>query len=308
LGVMIVGYIVVFVGFAVGLRNIVDGFHIKEELKWTAVIGLAAVVPWYIFNINDSEPKRINDNIFPFSTLALITAVAFAFFASTVWPLYRSIWQPPILEDLNIPDSVTTLRGILSTPLGVDSFKRFLTKEFSVENILFYLEVEDYRKKKIALMEEGSEAEQLQLVGEAQRIYSKYIGTDSPFQVNLPSLVVQELQNNLKKQFNSTKDSGADRGIGRVGTMSPKGSDASATIGAMPSLSGQSVLGDDGSTSSYLIPMVPTVFDPAQKNIFHLMETDSCPRYFRSELYKEFVNQVTEKKEKKKVLDEMNII
>jgi len=256
------------------------------------------VIPWYIFNINDSEPKRINDNIFPFSTLALITAVAFAFFASTVWPLYRSIWQPPILEDLNIPDSVTTLRGILSTPLGVDSFKRFLTKEFSVENILFYLEVEEYRKKKIALMEEGTEAEQLQLVGEAQGIYSKYIGADSPFQVNLPSLVVADLQNNLKRQFNSTKDSTADRAATRVGTTlaSPKASTDGNPVN------------DDGATSSYSTPAVPTVFDPAQKNIFHLMETDSCPRYFRSELYKEFVNQVTEKKEKIKVLGDLDII
>jgi len=298
-------YICVFLGFAYGLRDVVDGFHIKEELKYTAVIGILAVIPWYVFNINDSAPKKINDNIFPFSTLALITAVAFAFFASTVWPLYRSIWQPPILEDLNIPDSVTTLRGILSTPLGIESFKRFLTKEFSVENILFYLECEDYRKKKITLMEEGNEAEtQLQLVGEAQRIYSKYIGTDSPFQVNLPSLLVAELQANLKRQFTATKDSSADRAAAmRVATLSPKSSGADGGIGSLASANS-----DDGSTSSYNAPAVPTVFDPAQKNIFHLMETDSCPRYFRSDLYKEFVAQVTEKKEKKKVLDEFNIL
>jgi len=299
LTVIIFLYIIVFLGFAYGLRDVVDGFHIKEELKYTACTGIAAVVPWYIFNISDSVLKRINDNIFPFSTLALITAVAFAFFASTVWPLYRSIWQPPILEDLNIPDSVTTLRGILSTPLGVDSFKRFLTKEFSVENILFYLECEDYRKKKISLMESEAES-MLQLVGEAQRIYAKYIGTDSPFQVNLPSLLVADLQANLKRLFTATKDSSADRTITgiRTGTTSPKAS-ASSVDGASE---------NDVSTSSYNTPAIPTVFDPAQKNIFHLMETDSCPRYFRSDLYKEFVAQVTEKKEKKKVLDEMNII
>jgi len=290
--VIILIYICVFLGFAYGLRDVVDGFHIKEELKYTACVGIVAVVPWYVFN---NFLKHVNDNIFPFSTLALVIAITFAFVASTLWPLYRSIWQPPILDIYSIPDSVTTLRGILSTPIGVESFKRFLTKEFSVENILFYLECEEFRKKKITLMEEGNDTGNLQLVGEAQRIYSKYIGNDSPFQVNLPSLLVLELRSSLERQFSATKESNVDRTMSsRSGPSSPKQSEAETN--------------KEDVTSSYDAPTVPTVFDPAQKNIFHLMETDSCPRYFRSDLYKEFVQQVTEKQEKKKILDEMNII
>ena len=48
-----------------------------------------------------------------------------------------------MIEDLDVPANVSTLRGLLATVPGFESFKRFLTKEFSVENILFYQEVVD---------------------------------------------------------------------------------------------------------------------------------------------------------------------
>jgi hypothetical protein len=77
----------------------------------------------------------VNNNTFPFSTLFLIIAVVAAFAASTMWPLYRSIFQPPQLPNLEVPDNLNTLEGLLKGDLGIEAFKKFLTKEFSVENV-----------------------------------------------------------------------------------------------------------------------------------------------------------------------------
>ena len=56
----------------------------------TALCGILAVVPWFVFN---NLLKSINTNVFPFSTLFLIFAAVVAYCASTIWPLYRSIFQ-----------------------------------------------------------------------------------------------------------------------------------------------------------------------------------------------------------------------
>lgn len=53
---------------------------------------MVAVFPWLYFN-QESLGEDVNLEVFPFSTMALILAVGSAFSASTLWPLYRSIFQ-----------------------------------------------------------------------------------------------------------------------------------------------------------------------------------------------------------------------
>jgi hypothetical protein len=50
LAVIVAGYTCFFIFFAYRLRGVVEGFGIKNELKVTSAIGLAAVIPWLIFN------------------------------------------------------------------------------------------------------------------------------------------------------------------------------------------------------------------------------------------------------------------
>jgi hypothetical protein len=53
------------------------------------------------------------------STLFLIVAAVAAFCASTLWPLYRSIFQAGSLAAaLDVPADVSTLRGLLSKQEG----------------------------------------------------------------------------------------------------------------------------------------------------------------------------------------------
>jgi hypothetical protein len=280
-------YVAVFIVFAFGMRAVVENFRIKEELKWTGLLAIAAVIPWLIFN---NAAKSVNTTIFPFSTLFVVIAVSIAFLLSTLWPLYRSLSQAQasMLDMETIPDNLDTLTGILTTVSGVESFKKFLTKEFSVENILFYLEVEEFRNATKAAIDSGRKDNQdslTHLMGLAQRVHAKYIMTDSPFQINLPDVVVDQLKADLLREFKP--------GVDRKPLMeraSSKNDDE-----------------DDGG-DSYGIRTPPTLFDAAQKNIFNLMFTDSLPRFFRSDLYKLMVEDVSAKRKKKDVLVEMNII
>jgi len=214
-------------------------------------------------------------HFFPFSTLFIIIGVSISFCASTLWPLYRSYFAPPAIEQFgNVSQDLTTLQGVLSDRAGLSSFKKFLTKEFSVENILFYEEIEEYRKKK----KEGGD--DLELIGEAQRIYAKYIIIDSPFQVNLPDNIVKELEGKLKDIFSNA--------------------------GKLPeALAGGSYLSRSLSDPSSILPNqreTPTIFDKAQENIFKLMSTDSFPRYFRSEEYAKLCSQANDKKNQEQIL------
>jgi len=283
LGFYVLAYSVVFSWFAHALRQVVEGFRIKEEMKFTGILALVVFIPWVMFNaIFDT----INDSVFPFSTLAMWIGVSLAFIVSTLVPLFRSL-SPPDIGLENLPSDLGTLEGLLTDKKGVASFKKFLTKEFSVENILFYEEIEEFRKKQATRMD------QLELVGEAQRIYAKYIIIDSPFQVNLPDPIVRELESKLKDMFSGTK----------MAEFSPESGGGGDRGGHEPShvrTSSEQLLLHQKDT--------PTIFDKAQENIFKLMSTDSFPRYQRSDEYKKLVQEIEAIRKRKDILYEEGVI
>lgn len=263
-------YVTIFCCFAFKLRNVRDVFGIQQELKITGLIGIICLLPWTIFN---TAAEEFNAAVFPFSTFFLLMAVAQAFFTSTLWPLYRSIYRQTEEDATKLPENVDTLTGVLSSPPGVRAFKEFLIKEFSVENLLFFMEVEQFR---------GACAGRTDLnatFSEASKIYSKYIELNAPFQVNLPSTTVSELKLCFFK-----------KGTYFTG-MSP---------------SSVHVMGDSKRKRS-IDEQLPAIFDAAQKQIFKLMETDSCPRFYRSSLYKEFCAKVGHLRHETDVMRDMGV-
>jgi len=260
------------------LRQVVDGFKIKEELRLTGIVAICVCIPWIGFN---NWAKRINNEVFPFSTFFLLVGVSVAFGLSTLWPLYRSYFAPPMIEDRFSRD-LDTLQGLLSDKEGLASFKQFLTKEFSVENILFYEEIEEYRAKKRHQTE-------IQLLGDAQKIYAKYIITDSPFQVNLSDLITKDLEKQLKDIFSAA---GADTGV--------KSESSSKNI--IP-------LQPSAQPNPYMLNRdPPTIFDKAQENIFKLMNTDSFPRYARSDEYLELTKKKNAEKRQVEILADEGVV
>jgi len=267
LAVYVAVYAVIFLVFAIGLRAVVDGFKIKTELKFTGVIAIAAVIPWLLFN---DKYKTQNADIFPFSTLALLVAVVFAFGASTLWPLFRSIYKPPQV-DLDVPENLDHLHALILSPDGFESFRRFLTSEFSVENLLFWADIEDLRRK--VIRDKGQDENLIKQ--ETKRLYNKYVMVDSPFQVNLADYIVQTIEFKMRKLEEEN-----------ILDTSP-----------METLKGAAPPNE-----------FPTIFDEAQKSIFNLMDADSFQRYKSSDLYRDFVRTMRDKSHKRNVLQEMNIV
>jgi len=269
-------YLAAFIYFAIKLRQVVDAFKIKEELKWTAAIGIVCLIPWVIFN-SLSSAREVNTDTFPFSTLFLLIGVGSALFLSTMWPLYRSYAhvEGALSEDTS---DLTTLQGCLSDKNGLNAFKKFLTKEFSVENILFYEEIEEYRARK----RRGAQ-DPLELLAEAQRIYAKYIINDSPFQVNLPDSIIRDLEDKLKELF---------AGVGSQGDGPP----------ASPSRASMMEIGVLGRRDP------PTLFDNAQDNIYKLMNSDSFQRFARSDDYKKLALDLESRKKTRTILEQEGVL
>lgn len=277
LAAYVVAYVMVFIGFAFSLRAVVDGFKIKTELKFTSILGLIAVIPWAVFNQLFSD---VNKDVFPFSTFCLIMAAEAAFGASTLWPLYRSIFEGQIMAvDVDAPDSLNSLRNVLLSAEGFEAFKKFLTKEFSVENILFWAEVGQYRKAKKELVAKNAPDMDLVLLGKAQALYALYIISQAPFQVNLPDPIVRRIEARLKSEFAHA---------GKKTAAEPED------------------LPDPSSPPEVL--ETPTLFDAAQHNIFRLMETDSFPRFIRTDEYKKLIDDAKSKHATNKVLRDMNLL
>jgi len=257
-------YALIFSWFAWTLRSVQDNFQIQSELKWTGAAAMLTIIPWVVFN---TAAKDFNDDVFPISTLCLLFTVFFLFVLSTAWPLYRSIWQPP--EPLTLAPSLDTLVALLNNEAGLKSFQEFLTKEFSVENLQFFLAVEEYRKKKRELEAEG--VQQMVIQEMTQKLYDKFIVENAPFQVNLPASSLRIIQKAMK---NSLK-----------------------------------IPLDEQETDEYFVQNdYPTVFDRAQYNILRLMETDSSPRYFRSELFQKLRSDLQQRNEQHRIMKALGII
>jgi len=267
LGIICSIYIFCFLLFAYKLRQVVDGFNIKNELKLTGLIGVIAVIPWFLFN---QIYYDINSSVFPFSTLSLLIGLFFAFLNSTMYPLIRTYYKPPTVTFAELPQDLDKLESLITTKQGFESFRKFLTAEFSVENLLFYADVEDLRKK-ITL---GASIEILKQ--ENKRLYNKYVISDAPFQVNLPDLIVASISVKMKIFMSE----------GKVDLE--KNADPLAMADHQP--------------------QPPTIFDEAQGCIYKLMETDSFQRYKTSPVYSEYVKNVNQQLHKTSVLKSMEII
>jgi len=104
-----------------------------------------------------------------------------------------------------------------------------------------------------------------------QRLYEKYIIVNAPFQVNLPATVLRQVQKSL--------------GIGRKQT--------------------------DGTVEEddpFDVPDVPTAFDHAQHVIMRLMETDSSPRYFRSDLFLKLSAELGAKQHSQEIMKDLGVL
>jgi hypothetical protein len=278
-----IAYCVIFIWLGCNLRTAIDNFGIKNELRETGLIGLCAFVPWVLFNVVPALNK-FNSKVFPVSTFIVVTAASLAFYLATIKPVRLLRQEQATIstitsKNIDTIGSVDTLEEILLSPEGLKAFGTFLKKEWSNENLDFYLEVEKHRALK-AQVSDVSDLDDLLL--SAKRILDDFVMVDAPYQINLPSNVLEEAVD-LTHRMTSY-----------------------AQIQDLDSAKGIRSYGREDTPSEH---EVGTLFDHCQESIFTLMKTDSLPRFYASDLYADLLAQKTAiEAEMIKAEDEKNLI
>uniref|UniRef100_A0A3B4GU54 Regulator of G-protein signaling 1 n=2 Tax=Pundamilia nyererei TaxID=303518 RepID=A0A3B4GU54_9CICH len=78
---------------------------------------------------------------------------------------------------------------VLSCKAGQIAFREFLKSEYSEENILFWLDCEEYKKIKTVP----------EMISSANRIYSEFVQTEAPRQINIDCTTRESITNNISK-------------------------------------------------------------------------------------------------------------
>jgi hypothetical protein len=183
------------------LRKQFDFFFIRDELKFTLVSITVLVVLFFPFNFNANLQAWESEH-FHFSTLLCLLMYFDILLFSTVIPVFLSfdgVVDEPKLADLENTfygendAPLDTLTGTLQYAEGFEAFCKFLEGEFSIENLRFYCDVNNYKSDLAELLTEsdwkGVAAEN------AIIIYDVYIASSAPLMVNLRFAISGQIQN-----------------------------------------------------------------------------------------------------------------
>ncbi|KAJ5078685.1 electron carrier/ protein disulfide oxidoreductase [Anaeramoeba ignava] len=94
--------------------------------------------------------------------------------------------KPKINEESSI--NFSTLQDVLQNSYAVEFFKEYLTQQYNQENLMFYLEVNEFKKIK----EENIE-------NLAKNIYEKFVKNESLFEINIDSQTRNEISNKVEQ-------------------------------------------------------------------------------------------------------------
>lgn len=205
-GTIVIVYCILITIIALRLREVKDGLYLKTEMILLGLIGLVGVVGWLILNFAVSESiASLHLNACSLAGAAVMLC----------WPLYKSYrWQfvaakPVEIEfdvesadivgvdpQLNVIKNQAGARSsersivmfsfeeVIETDDGFESFRNFLTLEFSHENLMFYDDattfVNSYQDEEVSdIMKEG-----------AVQLFETYIKRGANLEVNLPGEIV----------------------------------------------------------------------------------------------------------------------
>jgi hypothetical protein len=124
---------------------------------------------------------------------------------------------------------------------------------------------------------------------------------DSPNQVNLPDKIVANLDSDLRYFMRQSSESDAL-------LSGPSSSSPSSSSYGQTAKSASKQPGADKSFSPPQSTELTDLFVPAQKNIFNLMDSDSYPRFKRSQEYRTFVDEWQKLKRQREVYEEEGIL
>jgi len=203
LAIMIVVYLILLLR----MIKINDAFSIRNELAFLCFYSIIMVIGCFINMIVPNSFWPIT----PWVGFILAAEIVGAFVVSVVWPLVLPIvelvWDKMTDCKGDEEEETTTTTGtgdktvvkssklsfeeILASPIGREYFKQFLVREFSVENLMFYTEVDYF----MTLTDMGDIRES------AASIYETYVSSGAPFEINIDQAVRTECENNMSNNF-----------------------------------------------------------------------------------------------------------
>lgn len=297
-------YIAILLAFAFRLKRFRDdGFSIKRELRLVATVLGGGLIVWVVL---DRAPglKSFSRDEFALQTLWLVIVVASLSAVVIGFPLWLSYRQERdgarevdslghellVPEDNTLNAHVRALRNMLKVPAAIDALQKFLASEFSLENILFWEEVELFRdlyardsedsrlsrtrgsdnaegskvRSADSILSENSQGSRLSIELAAHRIYDKYIAPGAPCEVNLAFDITEAVR-------------------ARLG-LPPSAQPRRESL----ELTGVAVAPHDAELKVDA-NIAPDVFDAAQHAILVLIANDSFRRFQTSPAYHDLV-------------------
>jgi len=90
-----------------------------------------------------------------------------------------------------------SLRKVLKHPDGYAALEVLMTKEHSMENLLFWKNISDFSNN----YSSDKEITTTELIEDAKKIFNEFIAADSTYTVNLPADITSELRKNFTDPF-----------------------------------------------------------------------------------------------------------
>lgn len=205
--------------------------------------------------------------------------VVITYLASVAWPLWRSIFEQKQVQWLGC-DVVANLDSTLHNDISLDYFKRFLVQEFSVENLLFWLDVKQMKE-----IDSRSE-----LIERAITIYDKYFGDDAVTELNVDSALLPPIDAAVFKLKSKLTTEPIKKKKSRV-TLKLTGKDRASNAS-------ETELTSDETED------IRCIYDAAQQSCYALMQDSSFPRFKRNALCKQLVEKLKREEAIGKIVEE----
>jgi hypothetical protein len=191
--------VILYVYFSFKLRVCEDAYEIKKELMQVGKTGLIVVFAWNLVRFVGPRFMPIGFAI-PLALFVLYGGIFIMLSYSVIFPLLASYRFENDIIKVDAQGEVAAFIDLLMNKDGCEAFRKFLEKEFSVENIYFWeasLHFYDLFKPKdagavgtsvhsaVSLTEGTHATRNVAIVQEALKIYDTFLRPESKLEINI---------------------------------------------------------------------------------------------------------------------------
>eukprot|EP00475_Leptophrys_vorax_P001266 TRINITY_DN1067_c0_g1_i1.p1 TRINITY_DN1067_c0_g1~~TRINITY_DN1067_c0_g1_i1.p1 ORF type:complete len:487 (-),score=116.20 TRINITY_DN1067_c0_g1_i1:33-1493(-) len=300
-----IAYLLVFLFITFKIRNIFDGFKIKQELAWTGVTLFLTVTLWVVFNY-PSGTESINNN-FSVSALILLVGIAVVLGLAIAWPLYMALYTPPRVSEeeaakmqeelwskgLEVEEgeeSRDVLRRILKSQTGVQFFMSYCMAEYCVESLLLYSAIDTLKSD----IENANMKRSLgQHIASAREMYERYLSERASLRVPEEAVSKQEADEILNALDELELDGDVDFDSKEQQQQQQQQHD---------------IEGDEEKKNASYVSGLIEIFAGAQEGCFNYLLDFTYPTFLRSVQFKQLLNHVEDVRKELEIYKELNLV